>query len=184
MDPRCYYRAFEVTPQGNNAMAGKEQWYFWSGLLSTSATPQPSQRLLSVLVDISRVPPCLWSSIKHPVTFRKGKIKKIILVADGTGRGKWKASGSDLISSGLVLWRQRTQQRPEGRGIRRSTAALNGRTKGKKKKRREFSLPKIKRGQSGGCSAKEYKRALGKASLREAAVVQREQLPVVQWGAS
>lgn len=37
--PWCYYRAFKITAQGNDTMAGKQQWYFW--LVCSSPPPTP-----------------------------------------------------------------------------------------------------------------------------------------------
>lgn len=37
--PWCYYRAFKITAQGNDTMAGKQQWYFW--LVCSSSPPPP-----------------------------------------------------------------------------------------------------------------------------------------------
>lgn len=146
VDPWCYYRAFKITAQGNDTVI------FLIGLFSTTTTTPTPPRLLSFLVDISRMPPCLWNSIKHPVTFRKEKKegkKKIISVADGTGTMKSFTLWPHLASSSGGSGRSRGQR---GGASETSTAALN-------KKKRFFFLPLLKRrrrqskGVGGGCAA-------------------------------
>lgn len=121
VDPWCYYRAFKMTAQGNDTVI------FLIGLFSTPPQPPPPHGCCPSLLTF---PECLPASetpsnTRWHLERRRRKGKKDHL------RGRRDRDNEKLYaltSSGLIIWRQRTQQRPKGRGIRN----LDSSTKQKK----------------------------------------------------
>lgn len=120
VDPWRYYRAFNITAQGNDTMAGKQQWYFW---LVRSPPPHPHPPTAAVL-PCWHFPECLPASETPSNTQwhlerrrRKGKKKKkIISVADGTGKMKSLTLWPHLASSSGGSGRSRGQRGEKGAG--------------------------------------------------------------------
>lgn len=146
-------------------MTGKQRWYFWSGLLSPPPLPlNPPNGCCQSLLTFPERFPASEAPSKTQWHLEKEK-KKDHLGGRRDGTGKMKSFG---------LWPHLIWTRPleaadtaEARGKGHQTLDSSAKRPHERVKKREFSLLKIKRGQSGGCSAKECKRALGKATGKE-----------------